>query len=355
MANKLETRLLELTSDMVAQAAPGAAGAIEAAGAAADAAAKSITEAAAIDVPFKEEEAARAAGRAKKLAEMGDAILSVAVCKPNGELIAGVNHNYPHEALSLGKLAIILASHRLNINPEEIVIIKENDVRQGGPLFHFCGEQIKIAETIAEALLVSGNTGPQVLTGACGGPGKVNSTLGREFKVTGLRLPDGTKHFVNPTQRYTHGLTTAYEAARLFAELIDEDKSAARLLALSNDTYGLRAGIDHRWDSEHHPANVLMGQLEARAESGDAEPLGNLLESILHPQWEPSQFPGKAGFDDDPDTWISAWHDVAMINGLVVATLTTRPYDPYDLGFKPGIDHHAHKFHAEVGKLIANA
>lgn len=293
--------------------------------------------------------------------EFPGADLGVVVCEPDGTFAAGIKPDERFEALSLGKLGIVLAAHRLSIDPETVCVVTQGDVREGGPLAHFAGEEITIREAIAEALVVSGNTGPQIITRASGGPARINRALGEGFKVSGLRTSEGSKTFAPGMQRYTHGLTTAREAARMFCALLTENGEAARLLALSDDTNGLRRHVDTTWGDGRrpinttHPAESFMQELERQAASGTQQPLGLVLYKILYPRWEPGDYPSKAGIDDDPLTGISARHDVAKIGGLVVATLSAYPYNEQNPGFDLGKGHPAHDFQAAVGRAVREA
>lgn len=286
--------------------------------------------------------------------------LSVAVLERNGGLVAGVEPDREYEALSLAKLGIVLASGRLAVDPETVIMVEGRDIREGGPLAHFLGEEITIGEAMAEALVVSGNTGPQVVTRACGGPAQVNAALGSEFAISGLRTVSGGKDFASDKQPYTHGLTTAREVARLLALLLNEYGQARNLLAHSNDTYGLRRDTDRRQGDSFrpagtvHPADMWTEQIDMLIREKYTRQLSRTLNRLLAPKWKAGEHPSKSGIDDDPNTGISARHDVADINGLAVATLTAYPYNEQNPGFDLGKGHPAHDFQAAVGRLVAN-
>jgi len=218
-------------------------------------------------------------------------------------------------------------------------------------------------EALAEALVVSGETGSRAVTRAIGGPKAVNQALKSGLLVvSGLQPPEGSEHLsTKPDAPYLHGWTNAEETATTFAALLREDGFAARALTFGNGTSGIRREIDPVWGDNwrpagsQHPADVLMAELDQLIAIDPSGPEATArLGRLLDPDWQPSAFPNKVAADNDRKIGILSLHDVCQVGELVVASLVSLGFGE-EPDFPLDNNHPAYNFHASVGELVAAA
>jgi hypothetical protein len=253
------------------------------------------------------------------------------IIKSNNALIYNYNQNQVFEAASLAKIPISLYLLEHNINLKMVLELNDADIISGTGWLQYApvGTKLKIADLLYLILAESDNTATKCLVRYIGGPIIINQWLEANYNDTKLEINR------QAVDKFYYGSTTPKEILTLFEKII-EYPLAYDYLRRNRFDWGLKRLIDRARsplltkfkDDLFIRANFLTNQ--------------KLASAIMSQKRAAAKYPNKEG------SWQTYRHEIAMINGYMIAILTKGHNKdlPYD------IHHPALQLFGLIGQLL---